>query len=90
MELEFQSLEELYTRIFPALRTKKREIRRMGYSFITEEDIWNYLKEEKWKKSENLSLSDMVNDILESEAPYIAFYLKEKLQNKKRHLYFED
>ena len=48
----------------PALRLKKEEINNKN---ITEEDIWNYLKETKWINSNNLSLSDMVNDILKLE-----------------------
>lgn len=51
MEVEFNSLEELYQRIKPALTTKKEEMRRSGYVYIKEEDIWNYLKEVKWLNS---------------------------------------
>ncbi len=59
--MEFNNLTELKNRLMPALRIKKEEINNKN---ITEEDIWNYLKDTKWKKSNDLSLSDMVNDIL--------------------------
>lgn len=62
--MEFNNLTELKNRLMPALRLKKEEINNKN---ITEEDIWNYLKDTKWVKSNNLSLSDMVNDILKFE-----------------------
>lgn len=59
--MEFNNLNELKNRLMPALRIKKEEINNKN---ITEEDIWNYLKDAKWRKSTDLCLSDMVNDIL--------------------------
>lgn len=59
--MEFNNLNELKNRLMPALRIKKEEINNKN---ITEEDIWNCLKDTKWRKSNDLSLSDMVNDIL--------------------------
>ena len=56
MDITFNSLEELYERIKPALMTKKEEMKRKGYEYIKEEDIWNYLKEVKWKNSKDLML----------------------------------
>ena len=41
MELQFNSVEELYKRVRPALTSKKREFRRSGINYIKEEDIWN-------------------------------------------------
>ncbi len=90
MEVEFQSLEELYQRIRPALHTKKVEMHRAGYIYIKEEDIWNYLKEVKWLHSKDLSLYQMVSDVFNSEDVKIDSYLKEKLNMRNRNLYFEN
>ncbi len=84
MELEFNSLRELYKRVSPALSTKKIEMHRAGFSYIENEDIWNYLKESKWKKSYDLSLSIMVSDILNSDNILIDSHFKEKMKNIKR------
>ena len=65
-EIKFTSLNELYERVLPALSSRKEEIKRMKVTYVKEEDIWNYLKETKWKNSGNLTLIDMVNDILAS------------------------
>lgn len=90
MELEFSSLEELYVRIKPALRAKKSSMNRNGLDYIKEEDIWNYLKEIKWKKTKGLSLSEMVSDILNADDIVIDNYLKEKLNQKDRTVYFNE
>ena len=90
MDIEFSSLEELYKRLKPALNTKCGEIRAQGYAYIKEEDIWNYLKEIKWKSSKDLSLYEMVSDILNLESESIDSYLKDKLQNMDRKIYFNE
>lgn len=89
MEIEFDSLNELYTRIKPALLTKKNELKRSGIDYIKEEDIWNYLTEHKWSNSRNLSLYQMVSDILNTENIRIERYVKNKMSMRNRDLYFE-
>ena len=49
MNYEFNSLEELYNRLKPALEAKRIQMKRNGFNYIRIEDIWNYLKEIKWK-----------------------------------------
>jgi len=90
MEVEFKSASELYDRLKPALITKVEEMRRNGYLYIKEEDVWNYLKEVKWVKSVNLELYQMVADVLNSDDASIDIYLKEKLNLRNRKVYFED
>lgn len=89
-DIVFESLEELYKRVKPALSTKKEEMKRCGYTYIKEEDIWNYLKEVKWKSSRDLSLYDMTNDILNTDDEIIDSYLRKKLNLKNRKVYFEE
>jgi len=89
MEVEFKSASELYDRLKPALTTKVEEMRRNGYLYIKEEDVWNYLKEVKWVKSVNLELYQMVSDVLNSDDVSIDNYLKEKLNLRNRKIYFE-
>lgn len=89
MDIEFKTLEELYQRIKPALTTKKSEMHRYGLNYIKEEDIWNYLKEVKWKNSRGLSLAAMVSDILNIDNMLIDGYLKKKLNQADRTVYFD-
>ncbi len=64
--MEFNSLAELKQRVMPALRKKESDFKLQGKSYTTE-DIWFYLKQNKWIKSQNLSLNEIVNDILKLE-----------------------
>lgn len=61
--MNFSSLEELKDRIMPALNKKASDFQTLGHN-ITEEDIFLYLKQNKWMHSKNLSLNEIVNDIL--------------------------
>ena len=84
MELEFSSQEELYKRVQPALKAKLAELHRLGYPYIQLIDIWNYLIFSKWKKAKNLTLSDIVNDILHVDNHKLDEYLKRKLARTRR------
>ncbi len=90
MDDNFGSLEELYERIKPALVTKRREMLRNGYVYIKEEDIWNFLKEIKWRSSKSLALHEMVSDVLNCENDLIDNYLKTKLNLRNRRVYFDE
>ncbi len=61
---DFESEEQLYNRLRPALTTKCNELKRLDNTDITNQDIWEYLKENIWSTRTNLTLADLVNDIL--------------------------
>ena len=88
MDYEFSSKEELFHRVKPALNAKVGELHRFGYTYINQMDVWNYLIENKWIKSKDLMLSDIVNDILHTDNKKIDTYLKSKI-NDERSQYFE-
>lgn len=85
----FTSLNELYLRIKPALFARANELKREGFPYITENDIWQFFSEKKWKNSNNLSLHEMVSDIFNVDEILVDAYLKDKLNEKNRNLYFE-
>ena len=86
----FTSLKELYLRIRPALFARANELKREGFSYITEIDLWNYFSENKWMSSRNLNLHEMVSDIFNVDEILIDAYLKDKLNEQNRTLYFEN
>lgn len=55
---------ELYRRLVPALNSKIKELDKNGVTNIKKEDLWNYLIKNKWTDINALSLSEMVDDIL--------------------------
>jgi len=88
--MEFQSLSELYAMIRPALISKKAELKHNGINYVKEEDLWNFLKETKWKKTSDLSLSDMVNDIFNVIDSDIESYVKNKMNEMTRQINLEE
>ena len=63
----FSTKEQLYTRLLPALRVKKEDMKRDKMLFITEKEIWNFFFENIWPEKSNLTLGEMVDDILKTE-----------------------
>ncbi len=90
MDLGFSSLNELYERLIPALNVKVNELIRNKYNYIKKEDIWNYLKDNKWSNARNLTLADMVDDILYCDNIELDKYLKSKMNDQTREVHFED
>lgn len=74
--IEFNSLEELKQRVTPALNTKLKELKTKNYNNIKLEDIWNYLIKSKWRTANNLTLYDIINDILNLNNEEIEEYIR--------------
>ena len=80
MDFVFNSKEELFFRVKPALVIKSNEINKLGYSFVTDVDIWNYLIQVKWIKSKNLYLCDVVHDIFNADNTGSIEYAKDRIE----------
>lgn len=63
MDIEINSIRDLYKKVLPALKIKKREMKKKGIE-KSEIDIFNHLIKAKWSKKVDLSLNEIVNDIL--------------------------
>lgn len=63
-EFKFNSINELYNRLLPAMQTKKNDLLRNTKVLISEKEIWGYLRYNYWNKKSKLTLGEMVNDIL--------------------------
>ena len=73
--MKFTSLSQLYRKLLPAFNVKKRLILNSKYKHITNENIWVYLTETKWKKAYNLSLPEIINDIITVDLEEINHYI---------------
>ncbi len=60
--MEFRNINELKERVLPALTTRVNELKIQNIN-ISEQEIWDCLLP-KWKLTTNLSLDEIVNDIL--------------------------
>lgn len=65
MDLEFKSIEELKNRVMPALRIRVRELRKDKYD-VDEDSLWEYFVR-IWQDKKNLTLSDLVDDVLNAK-----------------------
>ena len=65
MELEFRNIDELKNRVMPALRIRVRELKKNKYS-IDEDSLWEYFVG-IWQEEKNLTLFDLVEDILNAK-----------------------
>lgn len=88
-ELYFDSVEELYLRVLPALKCKKKELTMNGYGYISLQNIWNAIRELKWNNSSSLALCDIVDDILNTENKSIDLCYREKMLNKYSDSFIE-
>ena len=76
--MEYQSLQELYKDLQGAFKVKLRLIGN-NYKHIKEKDIWEYLLINKWSTASGLTLSEMVNDIIEVNIKKVEEYQREKI-----------
>lgn len=77
MDYEFSSLEELYKRVRPALKSKVDELQKYGNLSISKYDLWKCLIINKWRGGNGLMLSDIVDDILNTPFDEInSYYMK--------------
>lgn len=83
--MEYKSGEELFSSLKGAFNVKLRMIKDK-YDYIKMVDIWNYLKINKWCKDKNLSLSEMVNDIIDVDIDKVDLFLKKHLKEEERKL----
>ncbi len=89
-EIKFRSLNELYSRIYPALESKRKELHRNKMTYIHVEDIWNCCKDVLWSNARNLGLHNMVDDILNTDNSVFDDYIKNIVASKHREINKDD
>ncbi len=84
-KLEFKSAQELYKRVEPALYSKVKEMKKLGFIYVTEKDIWNYLIDNVWKSKVNLELHELISDILYVDNYSVYDFVMKKMENLKKN-----
>ena len=82
-EIKFNNVEELYQRLIPALNSKNKELSLNGIKCISNEELFEYLAKKSWLNKQNLTLYDMVSDILSVSILDMENYLSEKYIGKE-------
>lgn len=83
--MEYKTQKELFNSLDGAFNVKLRMIKE-EYNYITKVDIWNYLKINKWSKDKNLSISEIVHDIINVNIDKVDLFLKEYIKKEERKL----
>lgn len=86
-EIMFSTLEELHSRLLPALKSKRKILNNSGYSYIKEDHIWDFMLKGKWIDTENIALCDMVDDILHTDNYAISEYYHTNFKTRNSELY---
>ena len=63
----FKTIEELYQRVYPALRIKAKDMKLEKLAFVDERSLWNYFFNKKWKIQKSITLGEMIDDILNTD-----------------------
>jgi len=80
---EFESVNDLYKRVKPALKAKRSELISCKLEYIKEEDIFTFLSVNKWSKDKGLTISEVVDDILHIDNNLLDDYVKQKWVNEE-------
>lgn len=86
----FRSAEELYKKVEPALNSKHKDLTRVGVNYVQKVDIWNYLKNNVWNKKVNLTLGEVVNDIMTTPNAELENYVQDIMSKTKRERIEDD
>ena len=79
MDLNFHSIDELYNRLLPALKCKKREMITLKL-MIEEQEIWHFFCDNVWCQKKGLTIDEMVDDILNTNSMDI--YIRKGAKNE--------
>lgn len=75
--MEYTKQIDLYRAVIPAFNVKHR-LTLYSKKEITNKDIWLYLANNKWKNSQNLTISEVVNDIITVDIDKLYNYKEEQ------------
>ena len=77
------TIEDLFNLLRPAFLVSERMFKFKKLDYIKKEDMWNYLRSNKWKKK-NISISEMVHDIINISIKDVLEYVNSNIHNMKR------
>jgi hypothetical protein len=89
-ELEIKVNQDLPIDILFLMRVKAHEFKKEGVHTINIEDIKEYLYEVKWKNIKELSMCEMIDDIMSLSFSTLFDYLKVKVIKEASSLKIDD
>lgn len=86
-EIIFNTVDELRTRIYPALKSKCKILCKSGYSYIKEEHVWDFMLKVKWQDIKKIALCEMVNDVLHTDNVEISDFFHANYKSRDEIIY---
>ena len=83
-DIKINNLNDLYHKLLPALKTRKREMALSGFKEAKTDDMFNYLTKYRWKNNKRVALCEMVQSIFDMEIADLNLYIKRHKNNKTR------
>src|SRR5690625_390336 len=84
---EKRSVQDWKSHIQPALISKQSEFRLIGYDEVTEEEIWQCLKDKIWKGNPEKQVHEVIQDIFHLPVnTYMNYIQMDALQVKEDDL----
>ena len=78
MDYEFASVLDLKAHVKPALDSKVKEMQRRNIKYVNQDDIFEYLRNMVWPLKSNLTLYNIVDDILNTDNKVFCNYVINK------------
>lgn len=85
MNEDIKTKLDLYKRIRPAMYVKLKDIKRDYSVNISYEEMFMYLEEGVWKAKTNLSLSEIVDDILYINVDKLFQHVEKRRNDEKNN-----
>lgn len=73
----FNSLDDVYKRVLPAINTKLDELKRIHFN-VRNIDIWDYCVKYMWRNRSDLRIYEMVSDILNVDELKLRDFIKDR------------
>ena len=80
------TLENLFNSLRPAFLVKIRLMKKKKLDYIKMEDIWNYLRMNKWREKKELTISEMVSDIIHVSYFEVLDFVNQNIYSMERVL----
>ena len=85
MDEDIKTKADLYRRIRPAMYVKIKEIKKNNHINVSYDELFSYLEDYVWRRRNNLTLYDIVIDILNLEVNELFAYLEVRRKNDKKN-----
>ncbi len=79
-------VEEWRPYLYDVIQSKVDELRLLGYDYVTQDEVWNCLLKKVWRKSNEKTLHQVVQDVLHMSDRLFMSFLTVQVQQQDEEL----